>query len=216
MKKEKELESIFIEILQKTSENVIIRCIYRHPCMHPKEFNDLFLKSLTERLTKENNKEVILLGDFNTDLIKANSNANCIRIPWCNRNSLHQNSLIYSSNLFSHITSPTQLRSRSHTIIDTIFRNINEECTSGNIMNTISDHLGQFRIIQNCYYSYNSKIEIFQRNFKNFKEQNFLSDLKKIDWDSLFSDCKQDVDLSYKTFLDKITKLLEIHAPVKK
>ena len=83
-------------------------------------------------------------------------------------------------------------------------------------MNTTSDHLGQFRIIQNCYYSYNSKIEIFQRNFKNFKEQNFLSDLKKIDWDSLFSDCKQDVDLSYKTFLDKITKLLDIHAPVKK
>ena len=35
----------------------------------------------------------------------------------------------------------------------------------------------------------------FQRNFKNFKEQNFPSDLKKIDWDTVFSDCKQDVDL---------------------
>ena len=32
----------------------------------------------------------------------------------------------------------------------------------------------------------------------------------------MLSDCKQDVDLSYKTFLDKITKLLDIHAPVKK
>ena len=32
----------------------------------------------------------------------------------------------------------------------------------------------------------------------------------------MFSDCKQDVDLSYKKFLDKITKLLDIHAPVKK
>ena len=50
------------------------------------------------------------------------------------------------------------------------------------------------------------------RTLKN----NFLSDLKKIDWDSLFSDCKQDVDLSYKHFLDEITKLLDIHAPVKK
>ena len=97
MKKEKELESIFIEILQKTSENVIIRCIYRHPCMHPKEFIDLFLKSLTERLTKENNKEVILLGDFNTDLIKSNSNANASEFL----------DLIYCSNLLPHITSPT-------------------------------------------------------------------------------------------------------------
>ena len=32
----------------------------------------------------------------------------------------------------------------------------------------------------------------------------------------MFSDCKQDLDLSYKKFLDKITKLLDIHAPVKK
>ena len=112
--------------------------------------------------------------------------------------------------------SPTRLTSKSHTLIDNIFSNINEECTSGNIFNTISYHLGQFLIIPNCSYSYNSKKEIFQRVFKNFKEQNFLSDLNKLDWNSLLSDCKQDVDLSYKRFLDKITKLLDIHAPVKK
>ena len=74
--KEKKLESIFIEILQKTSTNIIIGCIYRHPCMHPKEFNDLFLKYQTKKLTKENKKEVILMGDFNSNLIKSNSNAN--------------------------------------------------------------------------------------------------------------------------------------------
>ena len=168
--------------------------------MHSKEFNDLFLKSLTERLTKENNKEVILLGDFNIDLINSNSNDNASEFL----------DVIYSSNLLPHITSPTRLTSRSHTLIDNIFSNINEECTSGNIINTISDHLGQFLIIPNCSYSYNFKKEIFQRNFKNLREK------PKTDRDSLFSDCKQDVDLSYKKFLDKITKLLDIHAPVKK
>ena len=146
------------------------------------------------------------MGDFNIDLIKSNSKTNASQF-------LH---VIYSSNLLPHITSPTHVTSKSHILIDNIFSNINEECTSGNIINTISDHLGQFLIIPNCSYSYNSKKEIFQRNFKNFKEQNFLSDLKKIDWDTVFSDCKQDVDLSYKKFLDKITKLLDIHAPVKK
>ena len=44
--------------------------------MHQKEFSDLFLKSLTERVTKENKKEVRLMGDFNIDFIKSNSNAN--------------------------------------------------------------------------------------------------------------------------------------------
>ena len=76
VEKENELEPIFSEILQKTSESVIICCIYTHPCLHLKEFSDFFLKSLTERRTKENNKEVILWGDFNIDLIKSNSNAN--------------------------------------------------------------------------------------------------------------------------------------------
>ena len=122
VEKEKELESIFIEIPQKTSKNIIIGCIYRHPRMHLKEFNDLFLKSLTKRLTKENKKEVILLGDFIIDLIKSNSNADASEFL----------DVIYSSNLLPHITSLTQLTSRSHSLIGNIFSNINEECTSGN------------------------------------------------------------------------------------
>ena len=59
-----------------------------------------------------------------------------------------------------------------------IISNVNEECTSRNIINTIWDHLDQCLVTPNCSYSYNSKNEIFQRNFKNFKEKNFLSDLK--------------------------------------
>ena len=147
MKKEKELGSISIEIPQKASKNVIIGCIYRHPHMHPKQFNDLFLESPTEKLTKENSKEVILLSDFKFDLIKSNLNANASEFL----------DVIYSSNLLRYITSRTQLKSRSNTLTDNIISNINEEFTSGNIVNTIADHLSQFLIIPNCSYSYNSK-----------------------------------------------------------
>ena len=56
VEKEKELESIFIEIFQKNPKILYI-IFYRHPCMYAKEFN-LFLKFLTERHAKENNKEV--------------------------------------------------------------------------------------------------------------------------------------------------------------
>ena len=58
--KDKELESIFIEIITKNSKNILVGCIYRHPCMHPKEFNSLFLKSLTIKLSYEINKEILL------------------------------------------------------------------------------------------------------------------------------------------------------------
>ena len=44
--KDKELESIFVEILTKNSKNILVGCIYRHSCMHSTEFNNLFLKPL--------------------------------------------------------------------------------------------------------------------------------------------------------------------------
>ena len=122
-KKKRSLSQFSLKFSKK--HYIIIGCIYRHPCMNPKELKDLFLKWLIKRLTK-------------------------------------------------------------------------------------------FLVIPNHSYSYSSKKEIFQRNFKNFKEQNFLSDLKKISWGTVFSDCEQDIDLSYKKFLVKITKLLDMLAPVKK
>ena len=93
---------------------------------------------------------------------------------------------------------------------------ITEDAFSGNIINTISDHLGQFLILPYHSSTSNSKREIIERNFKNFSKNNFLSDLqkekKKKKRESLFSEDTQDVNLSYKLFLDKITHLLDIHA----
>ena len=40
-----------------------VGCIYRHSCMQQSEFNDEYLKPLSEKLISEN-KEVILLGGF--------------------------------------------------------------------------------------------------------------------------------------------------------
>ena len=46
---------------------MVVGCIYRHPCMQHIEFNDEYLKPLSENLISEK-KEVILCGDFNIDL----------------------------------------------------------------------------------------------------------------------------------------------------
>ena len=43
--KSKELESIFIEIMYKKKKNVILGCLYKHPCMPIDEFNDEFLST---------------------------------------------------------------------------------------------------------------------------------------------------------------------------
>ena len=43
--------------------------------MHRSEFNDEYLRPLSEKLISEN-KEVVLIGDFNIDLLKGDSNKN--------------------------------------------------------------------------------------------------------------------------------------------
>ena len=130
-KKEEELESIFIEFIEKYSKNIIIGWSYRHPFMYSKEFDDLLLKPLTEQLTKEDNRDEILLGDFNIDLMQKNSKANALEFL----------DIICSGKYVPHSTSPSRLTSRNHAFIDNIYSNINEECISGNVINAISINL---------------------------------------------------------------------------
>ena len=66
--KDKNLESVFIEVLSKFDKNTIIGCIYKHPNLAIQEFMDTFLQPLLDNLSYEN-KNVILMGDFNIDLL---------------------------------------------------------------------------------------------------------------------------------------------------
>ena len=130
--------------------------------MNPQEFNSLSLKSLTNKLSKESNKEIILLGDFNIDFIKTNTNNNASEFL----------DIIYSSYLIPHITGSTRLTNRIHTLIDNIISNVITEDTISRNINTMSDHLGQFLILPYHSITSNSKQEILHRNFKNFSKKN--------------------------------------------
>ena len=52
--KSKELESLFIEIINKKESNDIIGVIYRHPCMNGTDFIDEYLKGIADKLSNEN------------------------------------------------------------------------------------------------------------------------------------------------------------------
>ena len=129
--------------------------------MNPQEFNSLSLKSLLNKLSKESNKEIILLGDFNIDFIKTNTNNNASEFL----------DIIYSSYLIPHITCSTRLTNRIHTLIDNIISNVITEDTISRNINTMSDHLGQFLILPYHSITSNSKQEILHRNFKNFSKK---------------------------------------------
>ena len=139
--KSAELESTFIEIINHKKSNILVGCIYRHPVMDLNEFNDYYLNELLNKLSSEN-KSVILLGDFNVNLMK-----------YDNHPSANEFLDSLPSHMFlPHIIQPTRIRDSSKTLIDNIFSNILIENTiSGNLTATISDHLPQFVILPNIF-----------------------------------------------------------------
>ena len=70
--KSKNLESIFIEIISTNNKNIVVGCVYRHPSMDSNEFNEHCLSILNEKHLLEKNKEIILMGDFNINLLRYN------------------------------------------------------------------------------------------------------------------------------------------------
>ena len=66
--KRKKLESVFIEIISKTSKNTIVGCVYKHPTLSISEFNNTCIKDLLVKANSEN-KEIMLMGDFNINFL---------------------------------------------------------------------------------------------------------------------------------------------------
>ena len=151
--KKKEIEFIFIEIINPKDKNVIVGCIYRHPSLNPTEFVDIHIQELLRKMFKED-KTIVLLGDFNIDLLKYDTN----------KDSTAFLDLMYTNFLLPYVTTPTRVTSHSETLIDNIFSNkIEDDLISGNIITTISDHYGQFLLQKNIKLD-KSKPNTFRHN----------------------------------------------------
>ena len=72
--KTKQLESIFTGVAQN-KERITIGFIYRHPSMELSEFYGRCFSNLLDNLSGEN-KTVVLLRDFNADLLKCDKDCN--------------------------------------------------------------------------------------------------------------------------------------------
>ena len=122
--------------------------------MELSEVNNNYLTNLLDTLSSEN-KTVVLLGDFNADLLKYDQNSNISDFL----------DLMYSSLLLPHIFSPTRTTSSSATLIDNIFtNNYNSSFVSGNLVNTFLEHHAQFLIMgnENSSFKLDSKEHMFQ------------------------------------------------------
>jgi hypothetical protein len=206
MHKSKELESYFIETINKKGKNDIIGVIYRHPCMDKESFTDEYMDTLTEKLATEN-KKVYLAGDFNFDLLSTDDNDN-----------FHFFETMMANHLIPTITFPTKINPKKNTVIDNIFTNqINPDIISGNIALAISDHLPSFLAIPRDNQNHlPKKNNLYTRNTKDFDKENFLLDFLEIDWDNTLEANRNDVNYSFTTFMEKMNTLIDKYMPLRK
>ena len=198
------LKSTFIEIVQN-KERIIIGCLYRHPSVELSEFNNHYLSNLLDNLSHEN-KTVVLLGDFNTDLLKYDKD--------CNVSDFLDT--MYSNLLLPHIASPTRVTLNSETLIDNIFsNNYDSSFTSGKLVTTLSDHHAQFLLMEfKNKQMDNEKIQIFRDFSKIENNKNLINThLEGIDWAKELQVNRNNADLSSELFLKKIEQLTNISAP---
>ena len=206
--KPKELESVFIEIINQKETNDIVGAIYRHPCMNESIFTDDYLKCLFDKLSKEN-KKVFISGDFNFNLLNV---------------SAHNETFEFFDTMMSNfllpvITLPTKINRGHNTLIDNIFTNhLNPDTKSGNLEINLSDgHLPSFVIMPKQNQNHlPKKHNMYTRKTKDFDQEKFILDYNTIDWNQLIDIGKKDINFSMERFLNKFNELLNNHMPLRK
>jgi len=205
-----DVESTFCEIIIPNGKNIIVGCVYKHPTIDAKEFENMFLPTL-KKANKEK-KPVIVAGDYNIDLLKLNKDT-------FTNNYFNQ---LTNMNFMPLITIPTRITTQSKTLIDNIlFNQFAQNIKSGNLNVSISDHSPQFAIIPLSNKKYkNKKKDIFVRNFKRFDKSNVSNTFQSIDWNSpsnqSTNDNETNVNQDLTQFLDKCNEAINDLFPYKK
>ena len=198
----KNLESVFAEIIVPNKPNIIIGTIYRHPCMSINSFNSDYLKPFLHIISSEN-KQTILLGDFNINLLNADDNLE----------SSNFLDILGSNLIVPQILLPTRIAKESKTLIDNVFSSITEfGAESGNLCYSISDHLPQFCLFRSPHSGNVEKRDVFKKDWSKFDQEKFILDYREIDWNATF-EVSDNPDQCFDVFNSKLKVLLDRHIP---
>ena len=188
---------------RKGKKNLIIGSIYRHHCPITKFISGYFKKTL-DMITKESNKTCALMGDFNVDLNKYETETNTGEFYdlLCSYRPL--------------ILQATRVTLKSATVIDNIFINdISCHSFGGNVRSSISDHYFQF-VQTDVFETFRPIKKVkFARDFRNFNKREFEEELANCDWSDIVSG-NYGTDYSYTLFYKKIKDILDLLAPYRK
>lgn len=164
-----EIECLWIEINLPHTEPILVCTVYR-----PK--SDIawitHFESMIENCQSEN-KEMIIMGDFNLDLFKQQT---------------HWMSSVTALQLSQLITSATRVTKTTSTLLDHVYTNSPQNVHSTHVPKIgLSDHFPTFvvRKLKKEHVCKRGHTSITYRSMKHFNEAEFLQDLRNMTWDDI-------------------------------
>ena len=193
------VECLWVDIRPSMSHALTVGFIYRNPASTYSWFDD-FVHMMD--LVNAKSSNVLLLGDFNLDLLKSHP-------AWESTYSLF--------GLSQLIKCPTRVTPTSATLLDHIYTNINNRIINPRLSTiSLSDHSPVM-----CTWSCKlPKVKgkghttIEYRSFKNFDKDSFLMDLHVADFSQIYQ-C-DDPNNALTVWYDGFMNIVDKHAPVRK
>ena len=194
-------ESVWVEIPNRASKNILCGCIYRHPTYEISDFL-VYMESVMKIAANEG-KEVYICGDFNINLLKLEENNKYLTFY----------NLMCSYGLLPLIIHPTRVvENQEPSLIDNIFsNNITDEIISGNIYLTLSEHFSQFASVKREKLD-DKKVDLYDRDFSKYSESDFRDDVSIQSWNS----SNTDSSYLFNDFYLKLKGCTDRHAPIRK
>ena len=199
------MECLFIEI-QIDNKKYILGGFYRVPDTNVNLFIEKY-NEIVEQL--KTNYELVLVGDFNIDLLKDDISKNSFML------------CLQSNYLVPVITKATRLASKvndsgivvtSATLIDNVFIKANTRHISGVIETNISDHFSIFTSIPLTAKETNKNTEIKYRSINDFNQRKFNYQLTHSDIFNIFN--VNDGQVAFSMFFETFNNLYDRYFPI--
>ena len=197
------LETITLEISKPKAKPFLINSWYKPPNTTLEIFNAF--EDLITRMDS-GNKEIILLGDYNCDWSRLDSNS-------ANAQTNKLAGIAQTFQFQQLISDPTRITAHSKTLIDLAFTNKPELINGSGVIHLgISDH-SLIYIQRKISVPHKEPKVIKSRNFKRYNSNNFKSDLSTYLYDQIFCDTMLDPNILWENWKTIFLSVADFHAP---
>ena len=200
-KSSQDIEIQWLTLKFPKMKDMIIANIYRPPQGNVKNFCKC-LKDCLNDINSLSNKDVVVMGDFNINILKKTSD-----------DSKDLLNLMLCFGFKQYVNEPTRYgNNNNNTCIDLIFTNCDHISNSGTLNLNYSDHQAVF-ITKKKQNINPGNMSFTGRSYKNYNVEQFQETLNNENWNELFN--IDDPNIAWDFLINKVMKILDLMCPLR-